>query len=152
LNAISALIHKNPEQAERMLARLGDLLRLTLEKHGVQEVVLREELDFLWAYLEIEQVRFGPRLTVAKEIDPEVLAAPGPYLILQPLVENAIRHGVMRNGQRGRVEVRARRDNGVLRLEVQDNGPGPTPGNGPTREGVGLANTRARLRQLYGDG
>jgi len=151
LNAISALIHQDAEVADRMLARLGDLLRLTLQKEGVQEVSLREELEFLDAYLEIEQVRFGPRLTVARQIDPDVLEARVPYLILQPLVENAIRHGILCNGLRGRIEDRARRREDALRLEVSDNGPGLREGNGPLREGIGLANTRARLRQLYGD-
>jgi signal transduction histidine kinase len=150
LNAISALIHENVDVADNMVARLGDLLRLTLEHEGIHEVALHEELEFIQTYLEIEQVRFGPRLAVQVQIHPETLDARVPYLVLQPLVENAIRHGISPVARGGCVAVRARAVGEVLRLEVEDSGPGLTPR--PPREspGIGLPNTRARLEQLYG--
>ncbi len=151
LNAISALMHRDVELADRMVARLGDLLRLTLGSAGSQEVPLEQELDFVGRYLEIQKARFGGRLAVALDIEPATLAAKVPALVLQPLVENAIRHGVAPRPAGGRVEVRARRCEGALRLEIRDDGPGlPADGEEGRREGVGLANTRARLRHLYG--
>jgi signal transduction histidine kinase len=151
LNAISALMHRDVELADRMVARLGDLLRLTLGAGGAQEVPLEQELDFVGRYLEIQKARFGGRLAVELDIEPDTLAAMVPALVLQPLVENAIRHGVAPRPDGGRVEVRARRREGALYLEVRNDGPGlPTDGAGGQREGVGLANTRARLRHLYG--
>jgi two-component system, LytTR family, sensor kinase len=149
LHAISALMHKDVDAADRMLARLGDLLRLTLESSGRQEVSLREELDFLRRYLEIEQARFRERLTVDMRIDPATLDARVPNLVLQPLVENAIRHGIAPRSAPGRVEIYAHRHDSMLELRVQDNGAGMRA-TGTQREGVGLANTRARLQQLYG--
>jgi two-component system, LytTR family, sensor kinase len=149
LNAISALMHQDVELADRMVARLGDLLRLTLDSAGTPEVPLRQELDFIAPYLEIQKARFGSRLDVCLDIDPETEGARVPNLILQPLVENAIRHGIAPRPEGGRVEVRACRRNGTLRLEVRDDGPGLAEVGG-FKEGVGLANTRARLRQLYG--
>lgn len=152
LNAISALIHHDPEGADTMVARLGDLLRLSLERQGIHEVTLQEELEFIQAYLEIEQVRFGPRLEVLVEVEPEVLGARVPYLILQPLVENAIRHGLAPRLEGGCVAIRADRKGPALRLEVEDDGLGlETKPNG-TSHGIGLSNTRARLEQLYGMG
>jgi two-component system, LytTR family, sensor kinase len=148
LHAISALVHKDVEAADRMIARLSDLLRITLDSVGVQEISLKQELEFLTRYLEIEQTRFQDRLSVDIDIDPDALDARVPNLILQPLVENAIRHGVATRSAAGRIRVRARRDEHVLRLEVSDDGPGLS--NGLVKEGVGLANTRARLEQLYG--
>jgi signal transduction histidine kinase len=149
LNAISALIHQDVELADRMIARLGDLLRSTLENANRQEVALRQELDFIRPYLEIEQARLGPRLAVDLDIDPETIDAAVPNLILQPLVENAIRHGIAPRPGAGRVEIRARRAGDRLHLEVRDDGPGLAHPAG-AHEGIGLANTRARLRQLYG--
>ena len=135
-----------------MIARLSALLRLTLEGIGVQEVPLAKEIEFLTGYLEIEQVRFGDRLTVEMQIAPEVLGARTPYLILQPLVENAIRHGIAPRAQPGRVEVRAAPENGFLVLEVRDNGPGLAAGlETSKRQGMGLSNTRSRLEKLYGE-
>lgn len=149
LHAISALMHRDVEAADRMIARLSDLLRVSLEKVGVQEVPLKEEIEFLERYLEIEQTRFQDRLTVRVEIDPGALDASVPNLLLQPLVENAIRHGIAPRSTPGEVEIRAARDNGRLRLEVRDNGPGIRQEG--FKEGIGLRNTRARLEQLYGD-
>src|SRR5262249_14501171 len=149
LNAISALIHSDVELADRMIARLGDLLRTTLENANQQEVPLRQELDFIQPYLEIEKARLGPRLTVDIQIDPEILDAKVPNLILQPLIENAIRHGIGPRTAPGRIEIHAGRDNGFLRLAVKDTGPGLQAPPGALR-GIGLANTRARLEHLYG--
>jgi two-component system LytT family sensor kinase len=151
LNTISALIHKDVRAADRMLALLGDLLRDSFEKLGAQEVALKQELDFLDRYLEIEQTRFQDRLVVDKEIAPETLDAMVPNLILQPLVENAIRHGIARRAGAGRIELCSWRDNGMLAVRIRDDGPGLPTGTTPsTRGGVGLSNSQARLEQLYG--
>jgi two-component system, LytTR family, sensor kinase len=152
LNAISALIPADAKPARRMLARLGDLLRITLEHEETQEVTLREELAFLEPYLEIEQARLEDRLTVVMEIAPETLDARVPHLILQPLVENAIRHGIAPRIEPGRVEISATRgrDDRFLHLEVRDDGRGVDRDDQVrTRRGVGLTNIRSRLEQLY---
>lgn len=152
LNSISALLDEDVDAADQMLARLGDFLRLTLENSGAQQVTLQEELEFLRCYLEIERVRFHDRLTVTMEIEPETLEARVPNLILQPIVENAIRHGIVSRIAPGQIEVRARRDGGILQLQVKDNGPGLGSSDGTRariKNGLGLANTRARLEQLY---
>jgi sensor histidine kinase YesM len=153
LNAISALIPAEAQPARRMVARLGDLLRTTLEHEATQEVTLREELDFLQPYLEIEQARLEDRLTVVMNIAPETLDARVPHLILQPLVENAVRHGIAARIEPGRVEISASRgsDERFLQLEIRDDGRGLDRDNEErTRRGVGLTNIRARLEQLYG--
>jgi signal transduction histidine kinase len=147
LHAISALIHQDVELADRMVARLGELLRSTLENAGTQEVSLREELDFIRPYLEIEQARLGPRLSVRLDIDPAAMDALVPNLVLQPLVENSVRHGVTAHGGPAVIEIRACRRGETLQLSVRDNGRGLSANY---QEGVGLSNTRARLRQLYG--
>ena len=152
LNAISALIPAEARPARRMVARLGDLLRIALEHEDTQEVTLREELAFLQPYLEIEQARLEDRLSVVMEIAPETLDARVPHLILQPLVENAIRHGIAPRIEPGRVEISATRgaDDRFLQLEVRDDGPGVEPDSqARTRKGVGLANVQSRLEQLY---
>jgi signal transduction histidine kinase len=149
LNTISALMHRDLAAADRMLALLGDLLRDSFEKISAQEVSLKQELGFLEKYLEIEKTRFRDRLTVETEVDPEVLDAEVPNLVLQPLVENAIRHGIARRREAGHIRLRAWRDGDRLELRVRDNGPG-LPSEGELRGGVGLSNTRTRLRQLYG--
>jgi two-component system, LytTR family, sensor kinase len=154
LNSISALIDEDRDAAVRMVARLGDFLRMTLRNSGEQEVSLGQELEFLRSYLEIEMIRFEDRLAVELDIGPETFAAKVPNLILQPIVENAIHHGVSRSEERGRIEVLARRVNGTLRLRVADNGPGldgAPDASSPSAEGLGLANTKARLQNLYGD-
>jgi two-component system LytT family sensor kinase len=150
LNAISALIHTDVRLADRMIARLADLLRATLADPGSQEVSLGRELTFLTPYLEIEQTRLGDRLTATVDVPDELHAAKLPYLLLQPLVENAIRHGIAPRLGPGRLAVRARRRDDRLDLEVTDDGPGLPAGTAFT-EGIGLSNTRARLRGLYGD-
>ncbi|MBB4639514.1 sensor histidine kinase [Longimicrobium terrae] len=148
LNAITAFVRTEPLVAERMIARLSELLRHTLQHAGVHEVALEDELRFLRSYLEIEQARFDERLRVRWDIDPAVIRARVPHLILQPLVENAIRHGIGPRAAGGRVEIEARRRGVRLELVVRDRGVGMDPGT--ARTGVGLSNTRARLRQLYG--
>jgi two-component sensor histidine kinase len=152
LNGIASLTHENPKAANRMLARLSDLLRLTLKDDGIQEVSLRRELDFNRCYLELEQIRLGDRLTMKWEIAPETLDATVPNLLLQPLVENAIRHGIAPYAARGEISIHAQRVNGSLHLSVSDSGPGLLDGKrAPNAKGLGLANTSERLQQLYGD-
>jgi anti-sigma regulatory factor (Ser/Thr protein kinase) len=164
LNAISALMHKNVYSAQEMLSRLSDLLRVSLDNVAVQEVPLKSEIEFIRNYLHIEQVRFQDRLSVTMDIDPETLDAMVPNMVLQPLVENSIRHGIARSSGPGTIDIESTRLNGLIRIAVRDNGPGlPTPMNGHThgngngsgigrtKGGLGLANTRARLQQLYGD-
>ena len=149
LNAISTLVHKDPEAADGMIAQLSDLLRVTLENIGVHEVPLAQELQFLERYLEIERTRFQDRLTVRMDIQPETLDAGTPYLILQPIVENAIRHGIATRSSPGNVTVRSKRDGNLLVLEVIDDGPG-FPAAPVLRNGVGLSSTRERLEKQYG--
>jgi two-component system, LytTR family, sensor kinase len=151
LNAISALIYQDVELADRMIARLGELLRATLENADRQEVPLREELDFIEPYLEIEKARLGPRLCVKSSVDSETMNCLVPNMILQPLVENAIRHGIAPQDKPGCIEISAHRENGLLKLKVCDNGLGFAIGASTKSEtGLGLSNTRARLQQLYG--
>jgi signal transduction histidine kinase len=150
LYAISALMHKDVEAADRMIARLSDLLRYALESTTEQEVSLRQELDFLRRYLEIEQTRFGERLRVEMDIAPDTLDVRVPNLILQPVVENAIQHGIEPHSRPGVLRISSRREDGALRVVIRDNGNGLAGGQ-LSREGVGLSNTRSRLKQLYGD-
>jgi two-component system LytT family sensor kinase len=154
LHSISSLLSKDTEAARKMIAHLGDFLRLTLENSGDQEVDLLQELEFLKCYLEIERIRFNDRLTTYIDVDPKALNCQVPNLILQPIVENAIRHGIAPRSTPGRIEVKARLMDGLLRLNVIDNGPGIPAGADPIRlldKGIGVANTRARLIQIYGD-
>ena len=153
LHAISALVHRDPEKADQMIERLSDLLRLTLDKVGVQEVRLREELEYLQAYLDIEQVHFGERLQVDYRIDPTTYDALVPNLILQPLAENAIRHGLEPQARQGRLTIESAGRDGVLKLAIRDTGRGLNGAGrtGRTGSGVGLSNTRARLEKLYRD-
>jgi signal transduction histidine kinase len=153
LHSISSLLSRDTEAARSMIARLGDFLRLTLENNGAQEVLLREELDFLRCYLDIEGIRFYDRLTVRMEIEPQTLSSRVPNLILQPIVENAIRHGIAPRSTPGLIEIKAARRGETLRLEVRDDGPGlpvEVGSNRTGRRGIGLSNTQNRLRQLYG--
>ena len=149
LNSISALIHESPDEADEMVVRLGDLLRVTLETAGVHEVPLRQELQFLKHYIDIEQTRFQDRLKVTMEVDPETLDGLVPNLILQPLVENSVRYGIAPRPEGGCIKIKAWRDSTMLRVNVEDDGPGFDT---PLKEGVGLSNTRARIKTLYGAG
>lgn len=151
LNTISALMHRDVNAADDMIARLSDLLRMSLHRVGVQEVTLKDELDFLSKYLEIEQTRFRDRLTVVFDIQAETLDALVPNLLLQPLVENSIKHGIGPRPTPGQVTVRARRVDAMLELDVQDNGVGLSAARlTDFNRGVGLSNTRSRLDHLYG--
>lgn len=150
LNTISVLMRKGQiEEAQRTLSRLSDLLRYVLARENTQEVPLETELGFVQGYLAIEQVRFGERLQVAMTIDPESMRARIPSFVLQMLVENAVRHGVANKAGVGHISIEATRENGNLRVTVQDDGVGLNQTQ--TRaEGVGLKNTRSRLQHLYG--
>jgi two-component system LytT family sensor kinase len=147
LNSIAVLMRKDVAAARRMLVQLSQLLRASLAKNAAPEISLQQELDFLERYLEIEQTRYQDRLAVHMQIDPAVREALVPQLILQPLVENALRHGIAEREANGKIEIRAERNNGWIKLQVRDNGPGM---NAAIAEGVGLANTRARLENMYG--
>jgi signal transduction histidine kinase len=150
LNTITALVHQDPARAERMVSGLSDLLRASLNRAGEEEVPLSRELSVLAHYVEIQRVRFGDRLQFAVDASVEAQGAMVPNLILQPLVENAIRHGISSRASGGHVAVRAAREGEWLRISVTDDGVGEAVGE-ERREGVGLGNTRARLAQLYGD-
>ncbi len=150
LHAITVLIRHDTEAAGRMVMQLSDLLRMTLLDSERQEVTLEHELRFLRLYLEIEQTRFRDRLEVRWDIAPGLESAAVPTLLLQPLVENAVRHGVAPRASEGRVIIAARRDDGRLALCVADNGPGCRDGDVTAGPGIGLPSTRARLDALYG--
>lgn len=149
LNSIAALATQDPSAAERMTLQLADLLRVSLDCARSQEIPLRQELEFLQSYLEIQQMRFRDRLTIHMNVAPDLLSVPVPSLILQPLVENAIRHGIAKSAGPGYIRITAARENGYIKLDIDDNGAGMCDG-GELHEGVGLSNTRARLKQLYG--
>ncbi len=150
LNAVTTLLHKDPMAAERMIVRLGDLLRFTLEKAGTQLVPLQEEIQFLKSYLEIEQIRFHDRISIVFDVPLDTVDLQVPIFLLQPLVENAIKHGFAPSSAPGKIEIIARRENSALRLLVKDNGAGIRSKTGSgVREGVGISNTKAQLRQLY---
>ena len=159
LHAVSSLVERDPRGVRRMIARLSELLRVTLEGTAEQEIPLSRELELLRLYLDIMQVRFQGKLTVDIEPDPEVMDALVPSFVMQPLVENAVMHGVSKVEGEGRIELRARRVGNDLVITVRDNGPGigQTPqlrdaDDHPrgTSGGVGLRSARARLEQLYG--
>jgi hypothetical protein len=151
LNSIAELVHEDAHAADRMVTRLGDFLRLSLDHAGRQEVPLRQEIQFLHAYLDIERIRFGDRLRVRQDVAGETLDALVPNLVLQPLVENAIRHGIAAHARSGMIEITARRRGDRLELEVGDNGGGLLAPADGLQEGVGLGNTRSRLQRLYGE-
>lgn len=151
LNTISVLMNRDVKTANRTLGNLSDLLRAALKNAHTDEVSLRQELEFLNCYLEIEQTRFSDRLKVSMQIDPTTLDASVPGLILQPLVENAIRYGIAARTDIGHIEILAQRMNGTVELTVRDDGPGLSEAvNTDSADHVGLSNTRARLIQLYG--
>ncbi len=150
LNSISSLLHSDPSAANDTLVLVSDMLRHTIQTSRVQQVTLRDEIATLKLYTGIEQVRFGDRLELLWEIEPETLDAAVPHLLLQPLIENAIKHGLQVRSDAGRIVVTTRREADTLHLVIEDDGPGlagPSPMRGA---GVGLANTRARLAELYG--
>lgn len=148
LNAIASLVHENPDKADEMLVSLSDLLRRTLDVSGDQELPLKGEMELVERYLSIERVRFGKRLKVVTEIEPETEKAMVPALMLQPLVENAIKHGLESRPEAGLVKITVRREEGDVILSVADDGAGLSE---PITEGIGISNTKARLRELYGD-
>src|SRR5262249_15327995 len=148
LNTISGLMREDVEAADVMLTQLSDLFRATLQNEGRHQVALSEEIDWLRTYMAIQETRYGPRLTFEIHAEAECQAALVPTLILQPLVENAIRHGVGVTPGRGRISIRAHRNADRLRIDVDDDGAGVVE---PVREGYGLRNTRSRLRVLYGE-
>jgi len=150
LNSISALMLTNVEAADRMITRLGDLLRITLETAGTQMTTLSRELEFVNCYIEIEKARFEERLKVSVEVTPETLDASVPHLLLQPLVDNAIKHGISRLAAGGEIRIAAAKFGGDLHLEVRDNGPGFCESSHSSSRGVGLRNTRERLETIYG--
>lgn len=150
LNVISSLMYHDPARADRMLGRLSDLLRLTFERSPDPEVALADELEWLGWYLQIMQLRFGDRLTFRQEIAPDTLDLAVPRLVLQPLVENALKHGAGRHAGLATVVVSARRAGDSLVLAIEDDGPGLPDASGAIGNGVGLANTRERLQTLYG--
>jgi two-component system LytT family sensor kinase len=150
LNTISAFVEKDPRGARQMIEHLGDLLRFSLENSEAQETTLAAELSVLDHYLAIQRVRFEDHLKLRIEIAPETLSAAVPSLILQPLVENAIRHGVAQQTKPVSLTIQAARDNGHLRLQISDDGAGLAAGwDWETHAGVGLTNTKQRLEQLY---
>ena len=152
LHAISTLVHRDPEAADRMISRLSDLLRITFDRSGEAKVSLKEEMDFLQKYLDIEQTRFQDRLRVSVQIDPDALDGEVPRMILQPIVENAIKHGIAPRSSGGRIDINAHRSNGHLEIRVIDDGLGVPFGDlDNLPEGVGLSNTRRRLHHLYGE-
>jgi two-component system, LytTR family, sensor kinase len=150
LHTISALVHRDPASADRMIARLSDFLRLSLASTGAQEVSLQQELEHLRAYMEVQMVRFRGRLTLDVDVPPELLSARVPNLLLQPLIENVVKHAVSKGLRPVHAVVRARRQGDEVEVEIADDGPGLglAPDRG-RREGIGLANTRGRLEKLY---
>jgi two-component system LytT family sensor kinase len=151
LHAISTLVHRDPESADRMISRLSDLLRITFDRTGEPKVSLKDEIDFLQKYLDIEQTRFQDRLTVSVKIDPDALDGEVPRMILQPLVENAIKHGIAGRHGGNQIQIAAGREGDRLWMQVRDNGAGLQVRTlKALRTGVGLSNTRARLDCLYG--
>jgi len=147
LHAVSTLVDRDPDGVRRMIARLSELLRHVLDEEAPQEVPLSQELDFLDDYLEIQTIRFRGRLDVTIDVPPALRDAQVPNLILQPIVENAIKHGASQVRGVGEIEIQAQRNDDRLAVTVRDNGPGPPE---DVTNGVGLQNVRARLRELYG--
>jgi two-component system LytT family sensor kinase len=147
LQSITELLHRDVEAADRMIVSLSRLLRQFLESESTQEVSLATEIRTLEPYIELQRLRFGDRLRVEIEVEPDALSSRVPHLVLQPLVENSIRHGIAPRERPGRIRIRARLREQTLELEVADDGVGLPE---EVHEGLGLSNTRARLRQLYG--
>ena len=153
LNAISALVHRDPNAADEMITQLSDLLRMSLDSIGIQEVTLGQEIDFLSRYLDIQRTRFQDRLHVRLSIPQGLMGVMVPNQVLQPIAENAIKHGLATRPECGHIEVTARQVDSWLELAVRDDGPGIHLGpEGLPVGGIGLRNTRERLRELYGPG
>jgi sensor histidine kinase YesM len=148
LHTVSELVHINPAEADAMITSLGHLLRRTLDASMMHEVTVADEIDYIRAYLDIHRMRHKDRLNILFDIDHSVLAARVPPLILQPLVENALRHGIAPSTAGGTITIAARADGEQLKLSVIDDGAGT---NGPTREGIGIGNTRKRLAEQFGE-
>jgi two-component system LytT family sensor kinase len=152
LNTVSAVMYESVDEADRVLTRLAELLRRTLRHEAGTEVTLDQEIETLELYLTVIRARFGDRLTVTVDVDDEARAGAVPPLLLQPLVENALKHGDPGPGQPARVDITARRTNGALRIEVCDNGPGlRTTTEAALDSGIGLSTTCRRLQRHYGD-
>lgn len=156
LNTISELVHTEPQKAERMVIRLSDFLRLTLQSQGTSEIPLAQEVAFLERYLEIERIRFQERMQIQMDLAPETLQAAVPHFVLQPLVENAIHHGLFDKPESARLAIASAREGSRLTIRILDNGPGVVSENGHRPEtprideGLGIGNTRQRLEKLYG--
>ncbi len=154
LNSLSELMQEDPLAAEEMIRNLEMFLRLTVNQNHVQEIPFEQELEFLKCYLAIENIRYQDRLRVKMEIEPQTMKVNVPNLMLQPIIENAIRHGIAPRTTPGQIEIQAKRNNGMLKISIRDNGPGLSKSKkktNPVRSGLGLSNTRERLNQLYGD-
>lgn len=149
LNSISSLVLKNPPQAQMMIAKLGDFLRLTLDFNENQMVLLSEELRFLRSYLEIEQIRFSEKLQVIFDVNDDVMNAVVPHLALQPIVENSVKHGISQMTEDGKIEITANKISDKLQLQVKDNGPGKI--GSAEKNQTGLSNIKTRLKHLYGE-
>ena len=148
LNAISVLVHKDPESADEMITRLSDLLRLTLDKFGQKKVTLKEEIDFINSYLDIQKIRYKDRLNIKMNISPSTIDLEVPALILQPVIENSIKHAVEPSSKQTNISISTFIDKNYLNIEITDNGPGI---NDNINEGVGIKNIKARLEQMYGE-
>lgn len=149
LNSISSLVLKNPPQAQMMIAKLGDFLRLTLDFNENQMVLLSEELRFLRSYLEIEQIRFSEKLQVIFDVNDDVMNAVVPHLALQPIVENSVKHGISQLTEEGKIDITAKKIGDKLLLRVKDNGPGKTVS--AEKNQTGISNIKTRLKHLYGE-
>jgi sensor histidine kinase YesM len=151
MNTIAVLVRERKnDEAVTLLAQLSTLLRISLDGTRTPEVTLRQEMEFLGRYLEIQKARFSDRLNVTVNLPSETMDARIPNLLLQPIVENAILHGIAQKQGPGMVQINGRIDAGLLHLEVSDDGPGFSAGKLPRREGIGLSNTRERLAKIYG--
>lgn len=150
LNTIAGLVHKSPDKADSVLTMLGDLLRFSLETSGETQVPLQHEIEFTEKYLEIMRVRYGERVRYEFQIARDVRSASVPALLLQPLVENAVKYAIEPNTDRGKIDICASHDGNFVRLSVADTGPG-IPRGALLKEGIGLSTTRARLHELYGE-
>ena len=151
LHAISAQIHSDPNAANETLVLVSDMLRHAVETARVQEVALQEELATLRLYTQIQEVRFGERLRLTWDIDPASVNAAVPHMLLQPLVENAIKHGLEARSNAGRIVISSKREGEMLRLSIRDDGPGYRATSPRRGAGVGITNVRSRLAQLYGE-